>query len=137
MSTNQNKALVVNYNKEVIEKGNMSVLKEIASADFINHSAGEGMPYGIDGMEYFFSKILHAAFSDIEVSIEDMVADENKVATRKVISGIHSGILTDIHPTGKRISLNVIDILTIKNGRIAEHWGQNNFTEVVQSLKTI
>jgi len=134
MSTEQNKALVVRYNKEMIETGNMGVLREIASADFVNHSAPAGMPAGLDGMEYFFTNILHAAFSDIHVNIEDMVANDQKVATRKTISGIHSGKLMDIAPTGKKITLYVIDILTIENGKITEHWGQNNFTEVMQSL---
>jgi len=134
MSTEQNKALVVTYNKEVIEKGNMDVLKEIAVAGFVNHSAGAGMPSGLDGMEYFFTNILHAAFTNITVSVEDMVADDHKVATRKVISGTHTGELMDIAPTGKKVTINVIDILTISNGKITEHWGQNNFTEVIQSL---
>ena len=134
MSTEQNKALVVTYNKEVIEKGNMEVLKQIASPDFINHSAPQGMPSGLDGMEYFFANILHAAFSDIEVSVEDMVADEHKVATCKVISGTHTGTLMDIAPTGKKVTINVIDILSITDGKINAHWGQNNFSEVVQSL---
>jgi predicted ester cyclase len=134
MSTEQNKALVVTYNKEVIEKGNMEVLKQIASPDFINHSAPQGMPSGLDGMEYFFANILHTAFSDIEVGVEDMVADEHKVATRKVISGTHTGTLMDIAPSGKKVAINVIDILSITHGKITAHWGQNNFTEVVQSL---
>ncbi len=134
MSTVQNKFLVEKYNKEVIEKGNMEVLKEIAAFNFINHSAPEGMPSGLDGMEYFFTNILHAAFSDIEVRIEDMIADEHKVATRKVISGIHAGKLMDIDPTGKKVTINVIDILNIEDGKITAHWGQNNFTEVLQSL---
>lgn len=134
MSTEQNKSLVVQYNKEVIEKGNMKILREIAAQDFINYSAPEGMPSGLDGMEYFFTNILHTAFSDIEVSIEDMIADEHKVATRKVIYGTHSGKLMDIAPTGKKVAINVIDILAISNGKITGHWGQNNFSEMVQSL---
>lgn len=134
MSTEQNKSLVVRYNKEVIEKGNMEVLKQIAAPNFINHAAPQGMPSGLDGMEYFFTTILHTAFSDIEVTVEDLIADEHKVATRKVISGIHTGKLMDIAPTGKKVAINVIDILTITDGKITGHWGQNNFTEVVQSL---
>lgn len=134
MSTEQNKSLVVRYNKEVIEKGNMEVLKQIASPHFINHSAPQGMPPGLEGMEYFFTTILHAAFSDIEVTVEDLIADDYKVATRKVISGIHTGKLMNIVPTGKKVAINVIDILTITDGKITEHWGQNNFTEIVQSL---
>lgn len=134
MNTEQNLSLVVRYNKDVIESGNMAILKEITSPDFINHSAPEGMPSGLDGMEYFFKEILHNAFSDIEVSIEDMVANENKVATRKVIYGTHTGKLMDILPSGKKIAINVIDILLIENGKIKAHWGQNNFSEVIQSL---
>lgn len=134
MSTEQNKELVKRYNQEVIEKGNMEVLHQLAVPDFINHSAPEGMDAGIDGMAYFFSSILHAAFSKLIVTVHDMVAEDNRVVTRKTISGVHTGNLMGIKPTGKPISITVIDIMTVDNGRLVSHWGENNFTGIMQSL---
>jgi predicted SnoaL-like aldol condensation-catalyzing enzyme len=75
MNVAQNKALVVRYNKEVIETGDVELLKQLVTADFINHSALEGMSAGIDGLIYFFTGILHAAFTDLRVDIQDMIAE--------------------------------------------------------------
>jgi predicted ester cyclase len=134
MSTEQNKELVKRYNHEVIQGGNMEVLRQLAAPDFINHSAPEAMDAGIEGMAYFFSSILHAAFSKLIVTVHDMVAEDNRVVTRKTISGVHTGSLMGIEPTGKPINITVIDIITVDNGRLLSHWGENNFAAVMQSL---
>jgi predicted ester cyclase len=92
------------------------------------------MDAGIEGMAYFFSSILHAAFSKLIVTVHDMVAEDNRVVTRKTITGVHTGSLMGIEPTGKPINITVIDIITVDNGRLLSHWGENNFAAVVQSL---
>jgi predicted ester cyclase len=134
MSTAQNKELVKRYNKEVIENGNMNVLHELAIPGFINYSAPAGMDNGLAGMAYFFTNILHAAFSNISVAVHDMVAEGNKVVTRKTITGTHTGTLMELLPTGRAITLSVIDIITVEEGKLTSHWGENNFMAVVQSL---
>lgn len=136
MSTTQNKNLLLHYNKEVLEKGDMEVLKQITTSDFINHSAPEGMSSGIDGIIYFFSNIIHAAFTGLTVEILDMVAENDKVVTRKEINATHSKELFGIAPTGKKVTIRVIDIFTISDGKLAEHWGENNFGAILESLKS-
>jgi predicted ester cyclase len=135
MSIEQNKSLVVRYNKEVIETGNLELLKELATPDFINHSALEGMSAGIDGLIYFFTGILHTAFPGLKVNILDMIAEGDKVTTRKSITGTHHGAIFGIPATGRQVEIKVIDILTIENSKIKEHWGENNFASVIQSLQ--
>jgi predicted ester cyclase len=136
MSTLANKTLLLKYNKEVIENGDMEVLKQIATSDFINHSAPEGMSPGLDGMIYFFTQIIHTAFTDVTVEVIDMVAEEDKVVTRKEINGTHTGTLFGIPPTGKKITIKVIDIFTVLDDKLKEHWGENNFGSVIQSLQS-
>ena len=135
MNTEANKALVTRYNKEVIEGGNMEVLKQITSPQFINHSGAPGMPEDLEGMIFFFTGILHGAFSDVKVESKEMLAEGDKVATRKEIHGIHTNELMGIPATGKTIIIKVIDILTVYDGLITEHWGENNFSAVVQGLQ--
>jgi len=121
MNTEANKVIVRRYNKEVIEGCNMELLKEMASPDIINHSGVPGMPAGIDGMIYFFTGILHAAFSDVTVTVKEMLAEGEKVATRKEIIGTHTGELMGIPATRKEATIKVIDILTIRNGQVTDH----------------
>ena len=70
----------------------------------------------------------------MRVQILDMVAEGNKVATRKTITGTHQGELMGIVPTGKTVTIRLIDIFTIEDGLLLEHWGENNFPMVIQSL---
>lgn len=135
MSTAQNKDLLLQYNKEVIEKGDMEFFQQIATANFINHSAPEGMSNGIDGVIYFFANVIHTALTDITVNVLDMVAEDNKVSTRKEITGIHTGSLFGLPATGKKVTIKVIDIFTVLDGKLKEHWGENNFASVIQSLQ--
>lgn len=134
MNTEENKAIVVRYNKEVIQGCNMELMNNLVTPNFINHSAPPGMPEGVDGMIYFFTEILHGSFSNIEVEIQDMLAEDSKVVTRKEITATHTRELMGIPPTGKTITLKVIDILAVEDGKISAHWGENNFVGVLQSL---
>jgi predicted ester cyclase len=135
MNTEANKSIVTRYNKEVIEGGKMELLKEMVSHAFVNHSGVPGMPEGVDGLVYFFTGILHSAFSGIQVEIKEMIAEGSKVATRKEITGTHSGELMGMPASGKQVTIKVIDILIIKDGQITDHWGENNFFGVLHSLQ--
>lgn len=135
MSTQDNKSIVTRYNKEVIEGCDIELLKSMVTPGFTNHSGAPGMPEGIDGMIYFFSNILHGAFTDIHVEIKDMIAEGNKVTTRKEITGKHTSELMGIPASGKQITLKVIDILAVNKGKISDHWGENNFVSVLSELR--
>jgi len=137
MDTTANKALVTRYNLEVIEKGNTDLLQEILTPDFINHSAMKGMPADVSGMVYFFSSILHPAFPDLKVTTLEMIAEGDKVVTRKLLKGTHQGNLAGIAPTGKPVTISVIDILQIEEDKIKAHWGENNFAAVMQALSAV
>ncbi|MFT3909196.1 MAG: ester cyclase [Ferruginibacter sp.] len=135
-TTEQNKTIVKRFNKEFIEQGNFSSFMDLVSDDVINHAAPPGSSKGANGMIHFIENILRAAFANIKVEILDQVAEADKVTTRKVIHGTHTGELMGVHPTGKCVAINVIDIIRIKDGKYAEHWGNSNFSEVVGELSS-
>jgi len=122
---NNNKAVVLRFNKEVIEQGHPEGFKELMDEKFINHTAPPGMNNGPEGMRYTFEEILRPAFSDLKVTIYDQIAEGDKVTTRKAITGIHTGPFMGIAATGQAITIHVIDIVTVRNGRYFEHWGLN------------
>ncbi|GLU57418.1 hypothetical protein Dfri01_68790 [Dyadobacter frigoris] len=82
-----------------------------------------------------FNNILRPAMPDMKVMIYEQVAEGDLVTTRKNISGTHTGTLLGLAPTGHRISIDVIDIVRIKNGKYLEHWGVNTLPEVLTELK--
>src|ERR1051325_8610616 len=123
MTTEQNKDVVRRVNKEFIEGGNMDTFQELFAADFINTTAPPGAPKGPDGVVYFFNHLLKSAFPDLKVVIHDQVAEGDKVTTRKSFHATHQGEFFGVPATGKAVVMDVIDIIALRNGKFAEHWG--------------
>jgi predicted ester cyclase len=68
-------------------------------------------------------QILHRAYPDLHVAIEDLIAEGDKVVGRHVVTGTHQGEYMGIPPTGKAVSYNEVFILRFVNGRVAAAWG--------------
>jgi predicted ester cyclase len=132
--TEQNKAIVVRFNKEIIEVGSHDAFYELVADDVINHSAPAGTSTGPDGMIYFLMEVLRKGFSDIKVEIFDQVTEGDKVVTRKALHAKHTGMFMGIAPTNKKVVIHVIDIIRLKNGKYAEHWGMSNMMEVIAEI---
>src|SRR5882724_12989249 len=90
-SIEKNKAIVIRFNKEFLEQGNMSSFKELVADDVINHSAPSGSSKGPDGMLYFINDILRKGFPDMKVEILDQAAEGDLVTSRKAIRATHLG----------------------------------------------
>ncbi|MET3535761.1 ester cyclase [Chryseobacterium limigenitum] len=136
-SIETNKSIVIRFNEEVIEKGNVEIFRELMDDRFINHSAPAGADNGPNGMINTFNNIMRPAMLDMKVTIYDQVAEGDLVTTRKNISGTQTGELMGFAPTGQKISIDVIDIVKIKNGKYIEHWGINTLPLVLSKLKEI
>lgn len=123
MTTEQNKAIVTRINKEYIEGGNQQAVYEIFAPDFINQTAPPGSPKGPEAIIYFFDQILRPAFPDLKVVIHDMVAEEDRVTTRKSFHATHKGDFFGVPATQKDVVMDVIDIIRLRDGKYVEHWG--------------
>jgi predicted ester cyclase len=130
----ENKTVVLRFNKEFIEQGNMESFKELVNDNVINHAAPAGTPSGPESMRYFIVEVLRKGFPDIKVEIFDQVAEGDKVVTRKALHATHTGEFMGIAATNKKVTFNVIDIIRIENGKYAEHWGISNIPEVLKML---
>ena len=133
-STEQNKAIVRRFNKECLEQGIPASFDELLAQDVINHSAPPGRPNGKESFSFFLNEVLRKGFPDLKVEIFDQVAEGDLVTTRKKISGTHMGEVLGHAPTRRRVEINVIDIIRLKDGKYQEHWGQTDFFEVLRQL---
>lgn len=134
MLETSNKNVVRRFNIEVICGGNRAAFDELMAPGFVNHSAPPGAPNDAESMWNTFSNILRPALSDLEVLIREQVAEGEKVVTRKAITGRHTGALLGIAATGKSVSIEVIDIVTVRNGRYVEHWGINTLQNTLAQM---
>lgn len=132
--TIDNREVVRRFNFEVIQNGNEAAFKALMAPNFVNHAAPEGMPNGPESMWNTFQNILRPALSGLTVTIHDQIAEGDKVTTRKTISGVHSGPLMGIPATGRDVAISVIDIVRVRDGRYAEHWGLNTLSSVLTAL---
>ena len=94
--------------------GDASIAEDVFSANYLDHQGlGEGPLTGPDGFRYVV-RVVRSAYAELDVRIEDVLIDEDKVAARLRWSGIRDG---------RSVERETIDILRIDRGRIAEHWG--------------
>jgi len=133
MTIEENKAVVNRFNKEFLEEGNIEVLKEIVAENFTNHTAPANFPQGVEGLIQFVS-IIHKGFPDLTIEIHDQIGENDLVATRKTLHATHLGEIMGHTPTQKKVIMNVIDIVRIKDGKYVDHWGRNDIMQVIQQL---
>ena len=129
----KNKTIARRIYDEVMSKGNLKVLDEIFAPNFIDHSLTSGKEAGIKEVKKAFLEF-REAFPDGRAEINDMLADGDKVITRFIWHGTHKGNFTIAAPTVIKASINVIDILLIKNGKVAERWGVEDNLSLWQQL---
>ncbi len=133
----QNKAVIRRFNKEIIEEGNPQSFQELVAHTFINHTAAKGFDSGPAGLIQMFEHILRPAFSDLKVTIYEQVAEGDRVTTLKTITGIHTGDFMGIPATHQPVTIHVMDMVTVKDGKYYEHWGVNTVMALAAELKAL
>ena len=137
MSTEQNKALVRRMVEEIFNRGNMSLADEFLAPDFVEREElPPGIPSGREGVIQL-TAMLHSAFPDFKATIDDIIAEGDKVVIRQTWSGTHKGEFMGVPPTGKSVSFGVLDIIRVAGGKFVEHWGQMDSMGMMQQLGAI
>ena len=120
----ENKATVRRMVEEIQNGHQIDRIGEFFHPNFINHLEGPEERSELNAVErakLVFSHMF-AAFPDLSVTIQDQVAEGDKVVTHKIFRGTHHGDFMGLAPTGRPIEFAVIDILRLEHGKVAEHW---------------
>ena len=132
MSTEENKKIVLRY-QEIYNSNNLEALGEVVSKDLLTPKIMPGIPSGFEGAKAAH-RIMLAGFPDYRTMIDDLFAEGDKVAARITMAGIHQGDFMGIPPTGRHVSFTGIYIARIANGKIVEHWGEEDGVSLLQQL---
>ena len=124
------------FYEEVLNKGDLSILDEVFSPNYFDHGAPPDAPRGVEGFKQFFAMV-SGVFPDVQVTVEDMVAAEGKVATRLTIRGTQKGSFMGFPATGKYVSWTGIDVMHLSAGKITERWSERNFFGMLLELGLI
>jgi steroid delta-isomerase-like uncharacterized protein len=133
MSVEENKILAHRMVDDCINKNNQAVADEIFAADFINHSPQFGVTPDRAGLKQMIAG-LHQGFGDYHLAIEEIIAEDDKIALRVRNTGTHTGNLMGIPPTHKRMDLCSITILHVADGKVTERWNMVNELELRRQL---
>lgn len=132
----QNKALMRKMMEEVWQNGNAAAVDGYYSDEYVNHSAQPGLPEGREGVKVF-TGIFNNAFSEESFTIEDQMAEGDKVATRWSSSSKYIGEFMGVPATGNQVRVTGIDVSRIAGGKIVESWGEADMIGMMQQIGAI
>jgi steroid delta-isomerase-like uncharacterized protein len=136
--SDQNKALARRSLEEVWNQGNLAVIDELVApnATFHDPSVPGGKFTGPEGLRQFV-QIYRGAFPDVRITINDQVAEGDKVVTRWTATGTNSGQLMGIAPTGKQATVTGVDIDRYEAGKVVEAWANYDMFGMLQQLGVV
>lgn len=127
-----NTALVRAHYDAVTNSFNPDAIRSQVAADFFDHQTGKRMSAD-DVIEH--SRALHATFGNLRVTLDDIVADGDRVAVRATWRGVHKGPFRGLAPTGKQFAFTGMVFWRIADGKIAERWAEVDFAALAKQLE--
>lgn len=136
MTLEQNKEIVRRYLLDVWGEWDFEVEKELVAEDLVDHDAAPGLPPGREG-HHMFLAMCQNAFPKLDVTVNDVFAEGDKVAYRWTAQGVHKGEFMGVPATGKEVTITGSDIVRIENGKIAETWHIEDNLGLLQQLGVV
>ncbi len=120
MSTEENKALARRVYEETMNQRNLAVLDEFYVPDFVYHGTSRTIQ-GVEALKQALS-LYFSAFPDLRLTMEDLIAEGDRVVVRFTYRGTHTGDFMGMPPTGKQLVVPGIGIMRVVNGKVLEEW---------------
>ena len=116
------KEMAQRWYSEVMSEGKTEVIDELCAPDFVDHDPLPGTTADLAGLKDFVAQI-RAAFPDMQVTADDIVAEGDRLAVRSTMRGTHEGDFMGIPGSGKKVEVSNYDFVRFENDQAAEHWG--------------
>ena len=131
-----NKAVLRRWFEEAFNKGDIDLLDELAAPDYVWHGPGGRETRGREALKEFWRMYL-GAFPGMQLSIEDQVAEGDRVVTRFTMRGTHAGAIEGIAPTGKEVTVPGIVVHRFEGGQVVEEWESFDELAMMQQIGAI
>jgi len=135
MPAEENTALVRRVLAEVRHGWTPAVIEQFFSPDYRRHLTPSG-PHLTREEQRVRASRLRAAFPDAEATLEDIVAEGDRVAYRLTIRGTHRAPFLGIEPTGRHVAVSFMAIVRVEHGNLAEEWGGLDQADLLQQLRS-
>ena len=126
-------SLVRRLHAEVLAARDPAVVDAFFAPDFVSHTNPPGFPEGVEGVRRFFA-MFRDAMPDVEVTIDELIADGDRAAVATTISGTHTGELLGLPATGRPVEVVGVDMVRVRDGRIVEHRGLTDTVGLMRQL---
>lgn len=133
MNAERNKEIIQIFFKEVLNNHDLSKLGDFISSQYIEHGFFGAQGLGISGVRTHIEQFFEA-FADLSYTIEDLIAEEDKVVARWTMRGRHIGTFFGKRGSGKSIITTGIDIYQMEDGKIIEHWHEIDLLRLQQEI---
>jgi len=135
VSTEENKAVLRRVAEEIFNKGDLAVVDEVIAPNYVYHGSGGQEYKGTEGFKQIVT-MFRTAFPDLHMTVEDMVAEGDKVAHRLTIRGTHKGEIMGMAPTGKhkQVTISAVTISRFAGGKEAEAWSNLDQLGMMQQM---
>ncbi len=133
MTTEANKANARRFVDEVVNRGNLALIDELTAPNFVDHAAPPGVPATTEGAKAFFA-MLREAFPDLHTTIDDQIAEGDRVVQRTTAHGTMKGDFQGMPASGKEATWEAIHILRFADGKTVEHWAVTDTLSMLQQL---
>ena len=132
MSTDA-KDIARRFYEEIINQKNVHAIDRFCSSDFVDHNPPPGGQGSLDATREQFLDLVKA-FPDLTMTVQDQIADGDKVANRVLVRGTHKGEYMGMPGSGKTVEIGGIDILRMVDGKAVERWGYFDDLTLMQQL---
>ena len=132
MTLEENKQLVRRY-QETYNSNELDALPEVLAARLLTPKILPGLPPGLEGVRAAH-EIMLRGFPDFHTTMDDLMAEGERVAARITMRGTHTGEFMGMAPTGKAVSLTGMYLVSIEAGKIVEHWGEEDSIGLMTQL---
>ena len=136
MSAEQNKQVMHRF-VEFINTASKELAEELVSGEAVFHAPGRSEP--VRGPQGYLEIIgmMRSGFPDIQWTLEEMIAENDKVAARFIMRGTHQGAFFGVPPTGKKIQVQAMNIYGLKDGKFVEERGQPDLFSLLQQIGAV
>lgn len=139
MITEQNKATARRWFHDIIAQGQLAVADEIFATNHVihdPHAPSPGWPNGPEGLK-MVATVFGGGFSDWHITIDDQIAEGDKVATRWIASATNTGLVMGIPATGKVVRVTGVNVMRFAEGKIVESWFNFDMLTLLQQLGAV
>ena len=136
MATEENRAVIRRFLEEVFNQRKLAAIDQYMAADYVDHVLPPGVPPTREGFKQFIGAFLEA-FPDFRYTVEDLIAEGDRVVARLTAQGTQQGAFNGVPPTGKRATWSEMHIGRVANQQLAEHWGEIDNLGMLQQLGVI